>query len=286
MQRYDITLKEILRTPASVAVAQLCGARVKHWIDPHFPQALNMEADLVGELEGGGLVHFEIQSRNDILMPQRMFRYCAGLFWRRRMLPRQILLYVGRERLRMIGRVAGPHFSYAYDRIDIRDFDGEKLIDSPVMGDNVLAVLARLRNRREALHEILRRIAAKAPVEKDKAYTQLLTLAALRRLEAEVEKETKRMPVSLDLMKNRVIGPMIRRAVAEGAAKGKARGRVEGKTEGKAEGQRMIIRDLLEQRFGPLPASVERKISRLTPPQIAKVTVRILDVKSLNELFG
>lgn len=278
MQKYDITLKEIFRTPASVAVTRLTGARVKRWIDPHFPQALNLEADLVGELENRGLVHFEIQSSNDVHMHQRMFRYCAAIFSRMARLPRQILLYVGQERLRMLARVAGPHFSYAHDMIDIRDFDGDKLLESRVLGDNVLAILARLRNRREALEEILRRIAASPHAERDKAHVQLLTLAGLRRIEKDIERETKRMPVSIDLMKNRVIGPRIRQAMAEGKAEGEAKG--------KAEGQRIIIRDLLEQRFGPLPASVERQLARLTPAKIAKVTARIFDAKSLTELLS
>ncbi len=274
MQKYDIALKEILRTPDSVAATQLAGARVKRWLDPHLPQAVSPEADLVGETLAGGLVHLEIQSSNDRRMPERMLRYCSGLYWRTGRLPRQILVYVGNERLRMIDRVAGPHFEFAYQVIDIRELDGEKLIESPVLGDNVIAILTRLGKQPEALRAIVRRISKSKTAEQQKAHAQLLALSGLRCLEVDLEREAREMPITIDLMKNKVIGPRLRQAEAEGRAQGEATGRL------------ALLRDLLRQRFGPLPAKYARKLSRLSPEQISALTAKLFDARSLDELLG
>jgi hypothetical protein len=278
MQKYDIALKEILRTPASVAATQLVGTRVRRWLDPHLPQAVSPEADLVGETVAGGLIHLEIQSSNDRRMPERMLRYCSGLYWRTGRLPRQILVYVGNERLRMVDRVAGPHFHFAYDMVDIRELDGEKLIESPALGDNVLAILTRLGKQPEALRAIVRRVAGSKTGEQQKAHAQLLALSGLRRLEVDLEKEAREMPITIDLMKNRVIGPRLRQARAEGEAEGRALG--------EAAGRLALVRDLLRQRFGPIPARSAKKLARLSPEQISDLTAKLFKARSLDELLG
>jgi hypothetical protein len=270
MQRFDIALKEILRTPASLAATQLAGSRIKRWLDPHQPKTKSPQADLVGETYGGSLVHLEIQSSNDPKMPRRMFEYCSGLFERTGKLPHQVLVYVGREPLRMVREVGGPDFSYRYTMFDIRELDGEKLIGSRVLGDNVIAILARLRNQREALHEILARILSQPQPEREKAQAQLMALAGLRRLEVNLEEEAERMPITIDLMENRVIGPKLRQQLAKG----------------RAQGQAEVIRRLLTKRFGRLPAWAVKKIEALTPRKANQVAERLLDAASLEELFG
>lgn len=273
MQKYDIALKEILRTPASLAATQLAGSRIRRWLDPHQPHTQSLQADLVGETYRGGIVHFEIQSFNDGTMVERMFEYCSGLFRRHGQLPHQVLVYAGKERLRMAHEMVGPDFTYRFTILDIRDLDGDKLIESSVLGDNVIAVLARLRNQRDAVHEILRRIASRPRPEREKAQTQLLTLARLRQmedavrreLEVDLEKEARDVPITLDLMENRVIGPMLRKAQSEG--------RLE------------VIRHQLIKRFGPLPEWAEKKLGKLKPTRIRVLSEKLLDATSLEELL-
>ena len=61
--------------------------------------------------------------------------------------------------------------------MDIRELDGERLLESARLEDNVIAVLARLRDSRAAVRRILGRIAAADPSERADALTGVLILA-------------------------------------------------------------------------------------------------------------
>ena len=60
--------------------------------------------------------------------------------------PRQVLLYVGEAPLRMAKELRGDDVWFRYRAIDIRELDGERLLESEEVGDNVIAILARLRD--------------------------------------------------------------------------------------------------------------------------------------------
>jgi hypothetical protein len=74
------------------------------------------------------------------------------------------------------------------------------------------------------------------------------------------------MPITIDLMENRVIGPKLRQQRAEGRAE--------------------VIRRQLTKRFGRLPAWAVKKIAAMTPRKANQVAERLLDATSLEELFG
>lgn len=67
-----------------------------------------------------------------------------------------------------------------------------------------------------------------------------------------------------------------------------ARGRAEGEARGRAEGlrlQRTMVRDLLEQRFGALPAEAAARVETADEDQLSAWSRRLLRVGSLGELF-
>ena len=165
----------------------------------------------------------------------------------------------------MVSEVTGPDFSYRFTLIDIRDLDGEKLIESANLGDNVTAILARLRNRRQAIREIVRRIVEQPVSARQAAVNQLLILAGSRRLEDVVEKETREMPITIDPMENRVLAREYRR--------------------GLAEGEFGILQRLLVKRFGPLPEWAETSLRRRDAAALEQLAERLLDAASLNELL-
>src|SRR6516225_7849642 len=101
------------------------------------------------------LSKIELQSSADNSIPLRMAEYSLAIYRLRKKFPRQIVLYVGEAPLKMEDTLVGPDLQFRYRLIDVRDLDGERLRESPEMGDNVIAILTRLRDRREALHEIL-----------------------------------------------------------------------------------------------------------------------------------
>jgi hypothetical protein len=74
----------------------------------------------------------------------------------------------------------------------------------------------------------------------------------------------------------------------EGRIEGRAEGRVEGRAEGRAEvieNLRMVVLHLLEQRFGPLPKTTQRRVERLRSLRsLRRIAEQVLVVNSLRDL--
>ncbi len=270
MHEYDVALKNILTRPGSSVLTQLIGASSLKWINVEAPKVSNRRVDLLGELPDGNLVHIELQSQNEKDFPLRMAEYLFGIRRKYGKLPRQVALYVGEAPLRMKDRVEGPDVSVRFHLVDIRDLDGERLLASANMGDNVLAILTRLGEQRKAARRILERIAAGQRQERDRALAELLILARLRRLSGELKREVEKMPILLDIMDDEIFGPAIR--------KGLRQGRVEGQVE--------MLFSLIEKRFGRIPPAVAQRIAALKPAQLKRVGLRLLDAQRIEDLFA
>lgn len=74
-----------------------------------------------------------------------MAEYRLGIYRRFGKLPRQVLLYVGQEPLRMPMELVGTDLYFRYRGLDIRELDGERLAASESVSDNIIAILRRLR---------------------------------------------------------------------------------------------------------------------------------------------
>ena len=187
MQEYDIALKLLLRGSAKLTMRELTGTAVETWLDVELSKVVqNTRVDLLGETEDKGLVHLELQSGNDATMPLRMAEYCLGVFRLFGRFPRQVLLYVGDAPLRMESELRGDDVWFRYRAVDIRDLDGDRLLESQEVGDTVIAILARLRDHKDAVRRILERIAGLVAAERETALGQLLILAGLRHFEETV----------------------------------------------------------------------------------------------------
>jgi hypothetical protein len=233
----------------------------------------NLRLDLLGETVDGGLIHLELQSSNDAAMPFRMVEYCLGVHRLFGQFPLQILLYVGEAPMRMENALRGPGLLFEYRLIDIRKLDGDRLLESEDIGDNVIAILARLRDHKEAVHKIVERIAGLAMAERETALSQLLILAGLRRLAKTVEQEARKMPIHIDILENEVLGPVFRKGLQEGLQKGLQ------------QGELSILRRLIEKRFGALPSWAGEKLAALSASELEDLSVRVLDAKNVEELL-
>ena len=137
------------------------------------------------------------------------------------------------------------------------------------VGDNVIAILARLRDHRGAVRKIVERIAGLAAPERETALAQLMILAGLRRLSRTVEQEARKMPIRVNLMENEVLGPMIQK----------------GLDQARQEGELTILRRQIEKRFGALPGWAGEKLAALPASELEDLSERVLDAKSLEELL-
>ncbi len=269
MQDYDVVLKLLLKGPASATMRELSGTAVAKWLDVELPKVRNLRLDLLGETVDGGLVHVELQSGNDAAMPLRMAEYCLGIFRLFGRFPHQVVLYVGKPPLHMRGELRGPGVLFQYRLIDIRTLNGNRLLESEDVGDNVLAILARLRDHKGAVRKVVQRIAGLAAAEREQALTQLFILAGLRRFGKTLEREVRDMPITTSILEHDVLGPLFKKGVRQG----------------RREGELAILRRLIEKRFGALPVWASEKLAALPASKLEDLSERVLDAKSVKELL-
>lgn len=286
MHEYDTTLKSILTRPGSVLLNALTGERSLRWLNVETPQVVHRRVDLLGEAPGGDLTHIELQSRNEKDFPLRMAEYLLGIRRRYGRFPRQVALYVGEARMRMRNHIEGPGCTFRYHLVDIRSVDSVALLASENIGDNVIAVLTQPGVDAQMVRRILCRIAEAADELREQALAELLIVAGLRRLSAEVTREAEKMPILNDIMDNEVIGPLIRKGLVQGLAEGRLEGRVEGREQGRVEGEMALLCRQIEKKFGDISPRIRRKLNSLRPGDIAVVGLRLLDARTIEDLFA
>jgi hypothetical protein len=169
----------------------------------------------------------------------------------------------------MESALRGPGVSFEYRLIDIREMDGDHLLESEDLGDNIIAILARLRDDKKAVHKIVERIAGLGAAERESALGQLTILAGLRHLWATVERETRKMPIDVDIREHEFLGPII----------------IEAERKGRQEGEMTVLRRQIETRFGALPGWAAEKLASLPASELEDLSVRVLDAKSIDELL-
>ena len=278
----DAALKLLFRQTASRAIQLMAGVTITKWPNIELPKAQNLRMDLLGEDSDQNLHHFELQSTNDAGINLRMAEYALGTYRLTGQFANQTVLYVGAPPLTMPNELRGPSFLNSYQIIDIRDLDGEVLLASADLGDNILAILTRLRDHKAAISIIVSKIGELPEGQRDAAVEQLIILSGLRRLEETVREEVRKMPIIIDVMENEIIGPAIRSGIQQGLEQGKK----EGKKEGMAEGEQRLLRLVIEKRFGPIPAWATHKLATLTIPEIETLCQRIFDAPTLEALLA
>jgi predicted transposase YdaD len=280
MNEYDVALKLILQRLTAVATRELTGVTITRWHNIELPQVQNTRMDLLGETESGKLIHIEIQSSNDAAMALRMLEYSVRVYRLYGAFPKQILLYVGEAPLRMNRTLEGDSLAFSFELVDIRDMDGEPLLESAHVGDNVIAILTKLKDRQGSVRRILAKIAESDWAERDVALRQLLIFAGLRRLEQYISEEVKKMPFTYDIMDNQVIGPAIRKGMEQGLQQGLQQGREDGRQE-----EVQLVRRLVEKRFGACPNWAAERLANRSPTELEDLAVRLLDARSIEELL-
>jgi hypothetical protein len=274
MQEYDVALKVLLQGQARRTISELTGSGIARWLDVELPKVQNLRLDLLGGTVADDLIHLELQSGNDAGMPLRMAEYCLGVYRLFGRFPRQVLLYVGEAPLRMATKLSGGGLSFEYQAVDIRSLDGDQLLESDEVGDNVIAILTHVRDHKEAVRKIVARLAGLPPGERANALEQLFILAGLRRLEETVEREARKMPIYIDILENKVLGRERKKGIQEG------------RQEGRQEGELTILRRLIERRFGTLPAWAEQRLGAASTEQLEELATRVLDAARLEDLLN
>ena len=93
------------------------------------------------------------------------------------------------------------------------------------------------------------------------------------------------MPIEIDIMENKVIGPLIAAEFKRGSEEGERKGLQEGKLEGLQEGERKVLRRLIEMRFGPLPGWAEQRLASRSAAELEELSVRVLESQSIEDVL-
>ena len=78
------------------------------------------------------------------------------------------------------------------------------------------------------------------------------------------------MPVDFDIMDHELFGPAIRQGIEQG----------------RREEARENLRRQIERRFGPVPTWVDQRLAESSLSQTEDLYLRILDAKSIEDLFA
>ena len=264
--RYDTTLKEIFQALPQTLLRLLVGQEGTELLTVEFPSIKKRIPDLVVRMEDDSIFHLELQSDPEA-MEWRMLEYYAMLRSVHPDVPlRQMVLHVGPKRTRSSSIIEESNLRFRYTVKDIQDIDCQHMLESPLLEENLLAVLCRLEDDRETIREVLKRIAVLPPKGRADALEKLVILAGLRKLEAQVKKEVEEMAISVDVMENVFLRDIFGKGEQQGEAK-------------------MLSRQL-QRRFGDVPAWTREKIAKADLSTLEEWSLRFVDAQSLEDVFG
>ncbi len=162
---------------------------------------------------------------------------------------------------------SNPDFRYTVR--DIRDIDCRHMLESPLLEENLLAVLCRMMDERGAIRQVLTRIGALPAKARADALEKLVILAGLRKLETVIKQEVDEMAISVDVMENAFLRDIF----------GK------GEQKGWQEGQVSLLLRQLEEKFGQLSNEIKEKIHAASTADLERWSLRVLKSDTLKDIF-
>lgn len=273
--RYDTTLKTLFQAPPQQLLHMLVGSQASSLLTVEYPSVRMRRPDLVVRLTDGRLHHLELQSDNEAPMPWRMLEYYSLLYQTYGQPPVQHVLYVGAAPMTLVTEIYHATLLYTYTALDIRTLDSQPLLESPVLEDNLLALLCQGGSTRTAVQHILARIAPLTETARSDALTALLILAGLRHVQPLIREEAQHMALTLDRQHNAFLQEIFE--------EGREAGREAGREEGRQVGESTLLRRLLESRFGPLPPWAAQQLSTADTAALERWGLQLLTAGSLEE---
>jgi hypothetical protein len=150
--------------------------------------------------------------------------------------------------------------------VDVRELDGEPLLESERLEDNVIAILFRQKDKRKVLWRIPERRRNAKPEAQAEALTALAVLVRLRNLGPMLNEEKAKMPIVIDWVNDEEVGPIIEEVRRKGEC-------------------RMLVR-LIEKRFGSVPEWAAERLEAMSVAEIEELALRVLDASGIAELLG
>ncbi len=276
-QEYDVALKQLFRRSGTRLLRELCGESVIHWHDKELPRVRNTRGDMIGETESGRIVHLEFDADPGPTLGPRFGIYYLEIYLKFGQYPDQSLINVAPEPTRASGILTSPKMSYMYNVVNLWERDGEPFLRSRDVGDQILAVLMRLEDQKDAVGKVVDSITKLKGEKRDAALGQLLVLSGLRRLEGTVEREVGMRTGFGSILENKVLGREYKKGLAQGLEQGLEQGVIQGRA--------LVVRNLLLKRFGKIPGWAEAKLLKANANDLDLWGDRLLDSKTIRQVF-
>jgi len=229
----------------------------------------NNRAGLVVRTEDGSLHQVEFQSANEADFGRRMFEYYAYLHSVHKQHVVQTVLYLGRDPLRLDSGYSTPSLDFRFVIVNLREYDAEQLLASGDWADIALALLAK-GDREKVLAVAVSRLRQMGREERAWASGTIILLSGILGIEDKVNERMKEAGM-IDLMENKVVGPMILQAEQKG------------RSEGRQEGRQGLLLDLLTEKFGSLPAWATQRLQAASAADLQVWAKRVLHSASLED---
>ena len=261
----DIALRHVFQRPPSLLLSQVIGKEiaVKRILPTEMFVIRNLRPDVLFETEDGEIIHVELHGYPFDDFGCRNLIYYGLVLRDYKRPPIQVVFWIGPGKVGIPDGVRHPpRLDYSYLVIDVRELDGEFLLESGDVSEAIFAVLCKLSNVREAIARIAGRIRALPPQDQRAAIAELLILSGLRGLTELVKEEISDMPIEIDIHENEFLEGIWQQALRKGEEKGREVGREEGREEGSETIARELLYEILHARFGTIAdPSIARRIA-------------------------
>ena len=233
----------------------------------------NNRSDLVARTEDGSLRQVEFQTYNEAGFGVRMLEYCAYLVRTYGEHVVQTVLYLGRDPMRLETEFQSPTTTHRIDIVNLRELDAEPLMASEDWVDNALAILAK-GDKTKAIEVAVAGMRKMRPEDQSWATGTLMILSGILKLEEAVKDSLKESDV-INVMENKVLGPLILKELEKG--------RNEGMQQGMQQGLQGMLSELLTDKFGPLPAWATSRLQSASNEELHAWAKRVLHSASLED---
>ncbi len=240
MPSKDITLKDIFEEVPYRLSKILSPAPIKELLPTALPST-ELRVDFLARLEDESILHMEFQSFNDTNMPWRMLRYYTAIVEKYKTHNiKQLVVYVGNEKLRMKSFLKIKNLVFKYEILDIRQIDCKILLESQDPADRIMACLCKVEDERYLIEKLVETMEGMEEEQRKDYIMKLLTLTELRpNLRIKLTEEVKPMPIVVRPEDIRLSKRKLRKDILYrlGLEEGKQIGLEEGKQIGFHEGE-------------------------------------------------
>ena len=213
-QEYDKIIKENIEAIILPLADKLLGISPVNMVEipDELQRTIERKPDFLKKVtDKNGAVYIlqiEFQSSNETEMVLRMLEYKSMLMHKYGLPVKQFVIYLGNPKLSMKNDLqqfmpAENEIRFSYNLLNIKDFESEKLLESDIPEEIILAILGNYpkKDAVKIIQQIIKRLqqVAKNKIELQRCIRQLSILSKLRNLQDETIKNIEAMPIHFDI---------------------------------------------------------------------------------------